>query len=181
MRNSYEVRAQKFIQQIAPYLEKVIDHDDREYAVNLFNLDHNRRVSYAHGMTRYALITSDYVVKVDYAITRWGNSEDEMEIYKEAVEDGFDYLFAKISRYDYNGTSYYIMPRIHGVSTAGCFAWEFMTAEEEAWCKEIGLSDLHEDNYGFRNGHVCLIDYACHFGYEDYESSYDFYSSEEEC
>ena len=159
MRNSYEVRAQKFIQQIAPYLEKVIDHDDREYAVNLFNLDHNRRVSYAHGMTRYALITSDYVVKVDYAITRWGNSEDEMEIYKEAVEDGFDYLFAKISRYDYNGTSYYIMPRIYGIGKKWYDADEYLTDEERDWVYDH-VCDLHNENYGWKDGRVVIFDYA---------------------
>lgn len=159
MRNSYEVRAKKFIHQIAPYLERVTDHDDREYAVNLFNFDHNRRVSYAHGMTRYALITSDYVVKVDYATTRWGNSEDEMEIYEEAKQDGFDYLFAKISRYDYNGISFYIMPRIYGIGKKWYDADEYLTDEERHWVYDH-VCDLHNENYGWKDGRVVIFDYA---------------------
>lgn len=159
MRNTYEVRAQKFIQQIAPYFDYAVDHDDREYAVDCFNFDYRRKVIYAHGMTRYALITSDYVVKVDYASTRWGNSEDEMEIYEEAKQDGFDYLFAKISRYDYNGTSYYIMPRIHGIGKKWYDADEYLTEEELDWVRDH-ICDLHNENYGWKNGRVVIFDYA---------------------
>ena len=159
MRNSYEVRAQKFIQQIAPYLKGMTDHDEREYAVDCFNFDHNRKVHYAHGMTRFALITSDYVVKVDYASTRWGDSEDEMELYEEAVEDGFEYLFAKISRYDYKGISFYIMPRIHGIGRSWRDADWYLTDKERDWIYDH-VRDLHNENYGWKNGRVVIFDYA---------------------
>ena len=159
MKNSYEVRAQKFIRQISSYLDSMTTHDDRAFAVDCFNLDYNRKVRYAHGMTRYALITSDYVVKVDYAVTRWGNCEDEMELYEEAKQDGFEYLFAKISRYDYNGTAFYIMPRIHGIGKTDWDADEYLTEDENDWVYEH-VCDLHNENYGWANGHVVIFDYA---------------------
>ena len=43
-----------------------------------------------------------------------------------------------------------------------------MTDEENDWCDEHSLSDLHGNNYGFRNGKICIIDYACHL-----EDTYD--------
>lgn len=157
---SYEERAKDFIKQIFPYLDGCDDeHEEREWAVLAFNHDHNRKVIYSHGMTRYALITSDYVVKVDYAQTRWGNSEDEMEVYEEAVADGFDYLFAKISRYEYMGKTFYIMPRIYGIGKKFYDADEYLTEEECDWVWEH-ICDLHNQNYGWKNGHVVIFDYA---------------------
>lgn len=156
---SYEERAKDFIKQIFPYLDGCDQHNDRKWAILAFNHTYKRKVIYAHGMTRYALITSDYVVKVDYAQTRWGNCEDEMEVYEEAVADGFEYLFAKISRYDYNGKTFYIMPRIHGIGKKDYDADEYLNEEECDWVWEH-VCDLHNQNYGWENGHVVIFDYA---------------------
>lgn len=160
---SYEERAKDFIQLIFPYLNKYnFDHDMRKWGIFAFNHTYNRKVIYAHGMTRYALITSDYVVKVDYAQTRWGNSEDEMKLYKEAVADGFDYLFAKISRYEYSGKTFYIMPRIRGIGKKDYDADEYLTEEERDWvCEHV--CDLHNQNYGWKDGHVVIFDYAARY------------------
>jgi hypothetical protein len=158
-KNSYEERAKRFIAQIFPYLDECYDHEEREYAVAQFNEDYHRKVFYTHGMSRYALVTSDYVVKVDYQATRWGNCEDEMELYEEAERDGFAYLFAKISRYDYEGVSFYIMPRIYGIGRFFYDADEYLTAEESDWCWDH-VRDLHNENYGWKNGHVIIFDYA---------------------
>ena len=180
---SYIERAIDFIHEIDPLINNIHSYASVFYAVAEFNNTYHRNVIFCNGAVRYALLTSDYVIKFDYEpeeVESLGGCEDEVKIYEKAQEEGFGYLFCPITRYVYGHRFYYIMPRVRGVSTAGCFAWNFMTEEEEAWCKGIGLSDLHEDNYGFRDGHVCLIDYACHFGYEDCESSYDFYNSDEE-
>lgn len=163
MRNNYEVRAQKFIKQIFPYLEGLTNHDDRSYAVYAFSLDHNRKVYYSHGLSRYALITSDYVVKVDYNDTRWGNCEDEIDLYAEAEADGFDYLFAKITRYTYLGTNFYIMPRIYGIGKKFDDADWYMSEEERDWCYNHDLCDLHNHNYGWKDGHVVIFDYAARY------------------
>ena len=160
MKNDYEIRAQKFIRQIFPYLDGLTDHDDRWYAVYAFNLDHHRKVSYSHGMSRYALITSDYVVKVDYKETQFGCCEDEIDLYTEAEMDGFDYLFAKITRYTYQGVNFYIMPRIYGIERKEYDADWYMSEEEKDWCYNHDLCDLHNENYGWKNGHVVIFDYA---------------------
>jgi hypothetical protein len=109
------------------------------------------------------MITSDYVVKIDYdprAIKRWGGCEEEMRLYAQAKADGFDYLFAKITRYEYEGYTFYIMPRIKGIGKYEDDAWKYMSYAEWDWCHKHRLCDLHSFNYGWRNGQVCLIDYG---------------------
>lgn len=163
---SYIERAQDFVREIFPY----IDHEfngifNERCSVKLFNYDHKRKVELAHGLSRIALITSDYVVKYDYDqhyVERFGGGEAECELYQQAEADGFGYLFAKITRYEYKGRSFYIMPRIKKVGSADWDAWDYMTEEESEWCYDHGVFDLHENNFGFRNGHVCLIDYGAH-------------------
>ena len=73
-----------------------------------------------------------------------------------------EHLFAKITRYDYNGTSYYIMPRIYGIGRKDDDAYDWMTEDELEWVQEHGICDLHNLNYGWRKGHVCIIDYSAH-------------------
>ena len=166
MRNSYETRAQKFIQQIASYIKDCEDYCDLEYAICDFMMDNPRRkISVSHGMARMVLITSDYVVKMDYNpdwVESVGGGEKEVEFYSMAENEGMEYLFAKVSRYKYNGKTYYIMPRVHGIRPDNWRdAYCYMTREEEKWCMKHRLYDLHSMNYGFRDGHVCIFDYAC--------------------
>lgn len=163
MRSNYEDRAKQFIQQIFPYIEDCETHDERLEAVLTFNSQNHRKVKYAHGSSRYALISSDYVVKVDYRHTCWGTSEDEIELYNEAVQDGFEYLFAKISRYQYRDRYFYIMPRIEGVGSTPWDADEYLEEDEADWCW-YHVCDLHNENYGWKNGHVVIIDYAARRG-----------------
>ena len=162
---SYEERAKKFIQQVFPYIEDCEDEYDTKECIYHFNVDFNRNVKVANGLSRIALITSDYVVKWDYdmdEINRIGGCEDEIYLYAEAEKDGFDYLFAKITRYEYNDRKFYIMPRIRGINGRSWnYARDYMTEEEKKWCNKYNLTDLHSNNYGFRSGHVCIIDYAC--------------------
>ena len=163
MANSYEVRAQKFIQQIFPMIEDFTDEDTVINNVHMFNLLNHRKVRVASGLTRIALISSDYVIKFDYNnynVSIWGGCENEIELYHQAETDGFDYLFAKITRYEYQGYKFYIMPRVYGIGRKEEDAWDYMTEEESDWCEDHNLCDLHSFNYGWRNGHICLIDYG---------------------
>ena len=167
MRN-YVERAKDFVKEIYPYMERA------EFGcwmmmeeVALFNEEHHRKVQFKHGIARVALITSDYVVKYDYdpeEVDAVGGGEAEVELYAQAEAEGFAYLLAKVTRYEYNGKRFYIMPRINGINGD---RWEhadaFMTDEEIAWCDRHHLSDLHCNNYGFRKGQVCIVDYACTF------------------
>lgn len=172
---SYIERAQNFIKQIFPYLDdEWTDPYDVSCNVDIFNEEHNRKVIMRHGIARIALISSDYVVKFDFDASECacvGGCEAEVEFYAEAVKDGFAYLFVEITPYHYKGHNFYIMPRIHGIKESWNSADYFMTYEENEWCEKHHLSDLHCNNYGFRNGKVCIIDYACHFGEESSSQS----------
>lgn len=167
MKSNYEVRAQKFLHQIFPLIEDVLcDPYCVEEAMEKFNAEHNRKVQVHYGEARIAIITSDYVIKFDYdydTIEQIGGCENEIELYAQAVKDGFDYLFAKITKYNYKNHSFYIMPRIYGIGKYCNYyhsATYHMTMEEEEWCREHNLTDLHSNNYGFRKGKLCIVDYA---------------------
>lgn len=167
MKHDYEVRAQKFIQKVFPFIEEVMDNPyDVMDTIDEFNNQYHRNVQVNFGDARIALITSDYVVKFTYDFDseeEIGGGENEIELYEQAVQDGFDYLFAKVSRYDYNDISFYIMPRIYHIGeyrNIWHYANFYMTDEEVDWCESHNLTDLHCNNYGFRNGKVCIVDYA---------------------
>jgi len=164
---NYIVRAQKFVQDIFPFISGEFESIAKtRLSVALFNQQNHRHVKLAHGLTRIALMTSDYVVKFDYdedKVSCFGGGEAEVELYEQAKADGFGYLFAEITRYEYMGRCFYIMPRIKGIGKYEYSdAWEFMSGAETDWCYDHGLFDLHEKNYGWRDGHVCLIDYGAH-------------------
>lgn len=163
---SYEERAKDFIKEVFPYIEKCGKPHEVQYHIREYNTQKNRKVRVNNGIARIALITSDYVVKFDYDATQVacvGGGEAEVRLYAQAEHDGFAYLFAKVTRYEYSGRRFYIMPRIYGISDSNCwyYADHFMTNEERAWCDNHNLSDLHCNNYGFRKGKVCIVDYAC--------------------
>ena len=167
MRNSYEVRAQKFIREIFPFLTDCVDCWDYEDAVYNYMIEHPRRkVRFDHGMTRVAIITSDYVVKIDYSddhIKDFGGGEQEILFYQMAEREGMAHLFAKISRYDFGGRRFYIMPRVKGIDEYRWEdAWFFMSDEEHEWCEDHHLYDLHSKNYGLVNGKVCIFDYGAY-------------------
>lgn len=162
----YKERAKDFITQIFPYIEEAqYDVFLMRDMVKQFNRDHKRKVLCKNGLSRIALITSDYVVKYDYdaeEVDCIGGCEQEINLYTTALRDGFAYLFAEITRYEYEGKYFYIMPRIRGINgDRWDYADEFMTDEEQKWCDEHHLSDLHSNNYGFRKGKLCIVDYAC--------------------
>ena len=166
MRN-YEERAKDFIKAIYPLIFDFHDLEDVMESVEEFNYDHNRNVKVSHGCARVAFITSDYVVKYTYDPEEeefLGGGEEEVELYAKAERDGYAHLFAKVTRFDYNDIHFYIMPRIRGISESRNWKWRayhFMTEDEKKWCAKHKLTDLHCNNYGFRNGRVCIIDYAC--------------------
>ena len=161
-KTDYTTRAMKFIAQIAPYVEKCYDESTYKMAVARYNRDHHRKVRVASGLTRVALITSDYVIKFNYGefVTCYGGCEQEMDVYAQAEYDGFEYLFAKITKIIYQGKNYYIMPRIYGVGRTEYDVYEYLNEDESDWLDEH-VRDLHNYNYGWKNGHPVIIDYAC--------------------
>lgn len=177
MRNYIE-RAKDFIEQVYPYL-----NDDcmspwlMKSVIEKFNHTFDRKVIVRSGLSRIALITSDYVVKFDYdpeEVDCIGGCDAELNLYWQAKQEGFDYLFAEITAYQHGKYWFYIMPRVRGIGSGHHYAEHYMTDAEKDFCRRHRITDLHTNNYGFRHGHVCLVDYACHLSYEG-SSDYDCY------
>lgn len=160
--SSYEVRAIKFIKQVFDYIENCKSVGDYWRAIDQFNIENRRAVRVSNGMTRVALMTSDYVVKIDYSkdVERFGGGAEECRFYEMASREGMAYLFAKIKPYCYKNRIFYIMPHVQGVGRTGADADHYMNEDEKDWCWEHDLYDLHCQNYGWKDGHVVIIDYG---------------------
>ncbi len=165
MKNDYIVRAQNFIN---VFFKDFILPSERKvgycfkYTQN-FNSTHKRSVIFTYGYTRLVFITSDYVIKINYFESNFGLCEDEVMVYNQAKKDNMDYLFAKITPYEFNGNIYYIMPRINGIDEdSERVVEDYLTNDEYNYVfNYLGLHDLHCGNFGFKNGEVILVDYAC--------------------
>lgn len=165
MKSSYVIRAMQFAEQIYPFICDCKTIDDYEVAVDNFNVIYNRKVSVAHGMTRIVLITSDYVLKIDYGTNgrRWGGNADEVKGYSIAHKYGYAYLFARPTSYMVNERVFYIMPRIYGVDcdkSEGEDVYYHVTEEEEDFLYDH-FADLHSGNYGWKDDRPVIFDYAC--------------------
>ena len=167
-----------------PYIENCTYPYEVKNIIGYYNMNMHRKVRVSNGIARIALITSDYVVKFDYdpdEVACVGGGEAEVSLYAQAERDGFAYLFAKITRYEYSDRQFYIMPRIYGINESNWhYADYFMTDEERAWCDSHNLSDLHCKNYGFRKGKVCIVDYACSLPETDESSEWTTSENENE-
>ena len=166
MKKNYEARATRFIEStLVKLFDGCTDFRDFKYALNHYNLYHKRTLNWAHGVSRIAIIRSDYVVKVDYKPTgRWangraGNCESELEVYMQAVADGMEHLLAKTTVLHMNGLTFSIMPRINGIDS-WTKNWEYhCTTREYEWLNDH-VHDLHCGNVGYRRNKVCVVDYA---------------------
>lgn len=167
IKNDYEVRAKKFIKEFAPYLKGIRVCKANKHlismAVRQFNAEKKRNVKIASGTSRIAFITSDYVIKLDLGTTWAGNSRSEMLAYAQAVQDGYDYLFAKISHYKYRGRNYYIMPKAKIADSYRLSnqrnLWRSLSEDGRKYLDE-NINDLHNSNWGVIKGKVVIIDYA---------------------
>ena len=167
IKTDYEVRAKAFIKEFAPYLKGIRVARYNSYkirdAVRRFNTDKKRNVKVDSGASRIVLITSDYVVKLDFGTTWAGNSATEMRGYEQAKKDGYEYLLAKISLYKYHNRSFFIMPRARVAAT---LTWQgqkrlwFKFTEDERNYIRDNFEDLHDSNWGSLHGRPVLIDYA---------------------
>ena len=164
MRN-YEERAKDFIKMLFHLIEDCEDVWDFREAVAMFNRTYSRKVICSNGLARVAFISSDYVVKYEYhawEVQSIGGCENELELYAQAEVEGFAYLFAKITPFHYCGHDFYIMPRVYGVGSKDYeYADDYMIISDIFFFLNHNVTDLHCNNFGFRNGHVCVIDYAC--------------------
>ena len=163
MRNYIE-RAKDFVQQVFPYINGLERPWEVRERIRSFNADFNRKVIVKNGCARIALITSDYVVKYTWDFEEActiGDGANEVSVYAMAKAEGFDYLFAEITPFEYKDMTFYIMPRIYHIGEAEyTHADSFMNEEEQHFCERMHLTDLHWSNFGFRNKKICIVDYA---------------------
>lgn len=165
MKSNYEVRAMKFAHTLVKLFDGCIDLGHFEDAIEMYNMTHTRQLKYANGVSRIAIIRSDYVIKFDYRPDhcwedgRAGNCTSEAEIYARAIRDGYEYLLAKTTVCTINGLTFSIMPKINDVGDWHRDWRNYCTADEKEWLSE-NLNDLHSGNVGYKNNKVCVIDYA---------------------
>lgn len=178
----YVDRAKDFIKEVFPYIRDYMDSPwSLRNKIRQYNADYTRNVKVMSGCARVALITSDYVVKFDYdedEVRYVGGSENEVHLYEIAKREGFGYLFAEITRVQWMNQNFYIMPRIRGINDNNGRGWQYMTIEERLWCEKHSLTDLHCGNYGFRNGHICIVDYGFQENLTEESSCSDYETSE---
>jgi len=166
MKTNYEVRATKFAKVLVRLFENCVTFSDFTDAIRTYNENHVHPLHWANGVSRIAIIRSDYVIKFDYqtendywADGRAGNCESEARLYELAVSAGMEHLLAKTTILHMNGLTFSIMPRISGIGQSNRNWADYCTTEEFDWLYD-NINDLHENNVGYRHGKVCVIDYA---------------------
>lgn len=161
---TYVERAEDFIKELLEYKGKNTfqkDYGIRGTVSKYLTVHPHRYVEVSSGAARTAIITSDYVIKIDtgYPDT-YGGCEQEMEFYDYACDCGMEYLLAKPTLFKYKRMKFYIYPRARVlVSMKRSRNWySKLTYNERSFVDEI--CDLHEGNIGFLHGKLCIIDYA---------------------
>lgn len=170
IKNNYEARAQKFIQELYPYLHNIRISSNSMWkirkAVDKFNKEKNRKVLVFSGASRVVFVTSDYVVKLDKNTAWAGNSARELLAYERAVNEGYEHLFAKISSFKHKHRTFYIMPRAKIAMNLSykrqSKLWKSLTKAETNFINE-NISDLHDENWGTLHGKFIVFDYAWNY------------------
>lgn len=173
MKKSYIERAMRMAELLSSYMETYSKNDSIYVKCKMAALEYNKRHSrsamcFDNGSTRFAFIISDYVLKVDYReIKSYGNSETELEAWNFICENGMEEYFAEITKYvSKSGIIFYIMPRIKHVGEYDeeWFYDILYDIDIGAYCFiEDNFCDFHENNFGIKNGHPVIIDYAWNY------------------
>ena len=161
---TYVERAEDFIKELLEYKGK--NTFKKEYGIRRTVCEYRtvhprRRIEVSSGAARTAIITSDYVIKIDTGmIENYGGCEQEMEFYDYACDNGMEHLLAKPTLFKYKRINFYIYPRAR-VQTSMKHSrnwYSELTYDEQSFVDEI--YDLHAGNIGFLHGRLCIIDYA---------------------
>lgn len=163
--SNYESRAIKFARILVNLFCDCKAVDDYINTIHSYNCTHTRKLRYAHGVSRMVILRADYVIKFDmtpeegFEDGRAGNCESELALYQRACAEGYEYLLAKPTVMTIDKKTFSIMPRINGVDNDNKYWMDYCTTDEMYWLSD-NVCDLHEGNLGYRNGKVCVIDYA---------------------
>lgn len=173
MKKSYIKRAMRMAELLSSYMEDYNKNESIYVRCKMAAFEYNKRhsrssMSVDNGSTRIAFIISDYVLKVDYkAIKAYGNSETELEAWDFICENGMEEYFAEITKYvSKSGLTFYIMPRIKHVGEYDeDWFFETLYKTDIVACGFIqdNFCDFHENNFGIKNGHPVMIDYAWNY------------------
>ena len=173
MKKSYIERAMHMAELLSSYMENGNKNESIYNRCRRAAFEYNRRHSrsamcFDNGSTRFAFIISDYVLKVDYReIKSFGNSETELEAWDFICENGMEEYFAEITKYtSKSGITFYIMPRIKHVGEYDeDWFFETLYKTDIVACGFIqdNFCDFHENNFGIKNGHPVMIDYAWNY------------------
>lgn len=182
MKSSIEQRATKFVHDIYPFIKNCKSVGDYIERVAIYNKVTHRKVKVCNGAVRVCFVLSDYCVKIDfnaYGADCYGGCEDEYNFYKYAEEVGYDYLFAYINKIEVCGRTWYVMERINNTCSED-YEWEYaenlVDVDECAWLQQ-NCQDLHNNNFGFKNGRVVIVDYAYN---KLFKERVDYYGESEE-
>ena len=156
--STYEERGTKFAKFLAELFANCYELEDFEEVISAYNKTHKNRLKYRHGVSRIAILRSDYVIKFNYGDEDFaGDCVSEARVYAKAVEAGMEHLLAKTTVLYLNGLICSVMPRIKGVGSHR--GWNNLTLREKAWLG-ANINDLHRNNYGYKNRKICVVDYA---------------------
>lgn len=168
----YEQNAKKWILENIHTLNALWEH--RESAIsfkNAFRFD--KRVYVASGMTRIVIVGEDFVIKINKPKTaQWemfGNSRDEVRMYKKAVKDGYDWLFCRIRAMIIEHHTYYIMEKVDATAEDKGYSGNISEEFEEYLGEEAidyineNVFDIHNENFGFIDDEPKIFDYAANY------------------
>ena len=164
MINDYLAHAREFLNTNAAVLDNLYE---RQSVIWWKHFCDDNGLKFNAGQTRIVIIGEDFVIKIDKKhIGRWarfGNCYQEYQNWKMVQADGFDYMFAAITKMKAGHHYYYVMPRVANVDH-DCTAWAWnlddLTSYEQRYLRST-FEDLHEYNYGFDDaGNLQIFDYA---------------------
>ena len=176
MKKSYIERAMRMAEILSSYMDNYSKtepiYSKCNRAAEEYNIRHKHSsMGFENGSTRLAFVISDYVLKVDYqTIHSFGNSESELKAWDFIRKNGMEEYFAEITKYtSKSGITFYIMPRIKHVGEydeESLFEALYETDIVAYSFIQDYFYDFHENNFGFKNGHPVMIDYAWNYSVE---------------
>lgn len=165
-KDSYLFRAWEYIKSFEPHVQNWTDTDAIIEAIDKTFFHTGKNVKFEYGAVRFVLIGKDFVIKWDYnaeCAEGIGGCEDELRVYRQNMSSGYAHLLAPCSRVYWHGRYFYIMPRIDNIGKKAHHYKEiqcFVSAAEFHWLRN-NIGDLHSWNWGIKDGHAVVIDYAC--------------------
>ena len=173
MKKSYIERAMRMAELLSSYMDSYSEtmsiYNKCNMAAKEYNIRHKHSsMNVKSGSTRLAFIISDYVLKVDYqTIKFYGSSETELEAWNFICENGMEEYFAEITKYiSKSGITFYIMPRIKHIGEYDEELFNDTLFETDIGAYDFiqdNFYDFHENNFGIKNGHPVIIDYAWNY------------------